>query len=57
MGTGYLFGPVLILAALPLMLGRVGQVVLTRWYRVQPWSAVPLGHRPCRIHPHSETGS
>jgi hypothetical protein len=42
MGTGYLFGPVLILAALPLMLGRVGQVVLTRWYRVRLGEAILL---------------
>lgn len=41
-GTGYFFGPVLILIALPLVLGRTGQVVLKRWYRARLGAAVLL---------------
>jgi hypothetical protein len=41
-GTGYFFGPVLILMALPLLLGRAGQVVLKRWYRARLGVAVLL---------------
>lgn len=41
-GTGYFFGPVLILLALPLVLGRAGQVVLRRWYRARLGVAILL---------------
>ena len=35
MGTGYLAGPVLILAALPLVFGRPGQLALKRLFRAR----------------------
>lgn len=34
-GTGFLIGPVAILAAMPLVLARPGQVALTRFYRTR----------------------
>lgn len=42
LGTGYFFGPVLILVALPLVLGRAEQVVLKHWYRVRLGAALLL---------------
>lgn len=33
LGAGYLFGPIAILVALPLVFGRRRQVALHRWYR------------------------
>jgi hypothetical protein len=35
MGLGYLAGPILILVALPLVLGRARQVALKRYYRAR----------------------
>lgn len=34
-GTGFLIGPIAILAALPLLLGHPGQLALTRFYRAR----------------------
>jgi len=35
LGTGYLFGPIAILIALPLVFSRRRQVALQRWYRAR----------------------
>jgi len=35
MGTGFLVGPVLILIALPLVVGRARQLALKRWFRTR----------------------
>jgi hypothetical protein len=42
LGTGYFFGPVLILIALPLVLGRRRQVAVKRWFKERVALAVAL---------------